>query len=247
MSPDPKFSYPEHPIHFEPTDPPTPDPIVVSPALFDRLATTLGASRVEADETHQFVTFNQRVYTCALGGDGVTREWKPGDVAMVTSGDVKRDAPEACPEFETVIGVRTGMAGKHGGWNQADGHWIDDDYVYDARRLVVIDAEDREQVERLDALIDKALEGPNSPKWSGPADCLQAALREFANPTPPKPEEPTGLGAVVEDDKGVRHVRTFGGCAPTAWLGHIKEDGGERTRRWSDISAIRVLSEGVTP
>src|SRR5690606_604511 len=37
---------------------------------------------------------------------------------------------------------------------------------------------------------------------------FQAALREFANPTPPKPDEPTGLGAVVEDANGEKWVRT---------------------------------------
>lgn len=75
------------------------------------------------------------------------------------------------------------------------------------------------------------------------ADRMQAALREFANPTPPKPEEPTGLGAVVEDAEGVR------------WLSVGAQDGGEfrwardgqvvgSWRKYADIAPVRVLSGG---
>ena len=114
----------------------------------------------------------------------------------------------------------------------------DAEYIRDVRPLAVIDPEDREQVR---AIADAAY-----PEGRANTNRLQAALREFANPTPPKPEEPTGLGAVVEDASGVRHVRTFAGSAPgVAWLGHIQGDGGERTRRWSDIDAVKVLSGGV--
>ena len=105
--------------------------------------------------------------------------------------------------------------------------------------VVVIDPKDREQVERLaDCLMatdpNRAIE-----------DNLAAALREFANPTPDapaKPDEPTGLGAVVEDSDGRRWVRArpLSVEHPHVW-------------RWSgiwktyaDIDVDCVLSEGVT-
>ena len=71
MSRDPKFSYPEFPdpIHHEPVDPPEPEPaIVVSAALFDLLATTLGAGRVESDGTMQYVRYNGHEYATLLLG-----------------------------------------------------------------------------------------------------------------------------------------------------------------------------------
>ena len=105
------------------------------------------------------------------------------------------------------------------------------------RRLVVIDPEDREQVERLELiyLSDEHDECIDT------VECMQAALREFANPKPPKPEEPTGLGAVVEDDEGSKWVRVE---SRTGWWWR-NSDGG--TRRWDDIDAVRVLGEGVQP
>lgn len=69
---------------------------------------------------------------------------------------------------------------------------------------------------------------------------MQAALREFADPKQPRPEEPTGLGAVVEDDKGnvyVRHPAT--GNEANAWCDPIGCG-----RPWSRVNAVRVLSEG---
>src|SRR5690348_2045025 len=76
-----------------------------------------------------------------------------------------------------------------------------------ARPLAVIDPGDREAVRRVLKLF-----GQQFTAWTPELDSnvtkLQAALREFANPTPPKPEEPTGLGAVVEDRDGIRWVRS---------------------------------------
>ena len=65
---------------------------------------------------------------------------------------------------------------------------------------------------------------------------IRDAMRTF---TPPKPEEPTGLGAVVEDDKGVPWVRTPEG----AWFG----PGKNFVAGYYLIDAVRVLSEGVQP
>jgi hypothetical protein len=112
------------------------------------------------------------------------------------------------------------------------------DNVTDIRPLVVIDPEDREQVERLSV----ALGGDH---YYGSTGILQAALREFANPKPP---EPTGLGAVVEDARGVRWVRTEsakGITNPWSAALHEKEPDTVRQFAYVDINVVKVLSEGV--
>lgn len=155
--------------------------------------------------------------------------------------------------------------------------------VSPCRRAVVIDPEDREQVERLLATY-------HDWKWArerseASINDMQAALREFANhaesepeplpdglvlskdgdllnwrgenyvrqkvspPTPPKPDEPTGLGAVVEDAMGRRWVRVLHGPAHP---GLIPSEGPWKIERftvrelWDGIDVARVLSEGVT-
>jgi hypothetical protein len=66
---------------------------------------------------------------------------------------------------------------------------LKDSEVTDIRPLVVIDAEDREQVERLTAAIaEHRAPGPN-------VHNIKAALRSLIHP--PKPEEPTGAGAII--------------------------------------------------
>ena len=106
-----------------------------------------------------------------------------------------------------------------------------------ARRLVVIDPEDTEQVERLrDAWADNfGVLG---------LERLRAALREFATPTPPKPEEPLGLGAVVVERSGQYWVHTA-----TASPGHtqwVMAGCPSIVRDYADLDVVRVLSEGVT-
>jgi hypothetical protein len=129
--------------------------------------------------------------------------------------------------------------------------WVfDDDSGYDAaedisnfRPLVVIDPEDREAVERLtNALKLYRLKNLECDADNQEVIDTQAALREYANPKPPKPDEPRGLGAVVEDEDGVKWVRNHGSLAP--WLRTI----GDTERPWryyADIAAVRVLSPGV--
>ena len=57
--------------------------------------------------------------------------------------------------------------------------------------VVVIDFNDREQVERLaDALIHARQNHPHGNAYPGEVDHMQAALREFANPTPSEPTDP---------------------------------------------------------
>ena len=67
-----------------------------------------------------------------------------------------------------------------------------------------------------------------------------------AQTRPPKPAEPTGLGAVVEDAEGRRFIRYGASLAP--WIGCADNEGIDPDRPyryWSGIDAVRVLSEGV--
>jgi hypothetical protein len=71
---------------------------------------------------------------------------------------------------------------------------------------------------------------------------LQDALREYANPTPPKPDEPMGLGAVVEDAEGVRWVRYTASASVThPWR---RDDPLTASQPWEFVHAVEVLSEG---
>ena len=164
------------------------------------------------------------------------REWAPGDVALVR--------PMYC-DHPDVVAVRTGVPGNEG-WaysmvadnGKTTQSWSSDpDGLSVVRPLVVIDPEDREQVERLVRIYYHDGGGPLDEL----ASRMQAALRGFVNPKPQKPEEPQGLGAVVEDGAGSRFVRSdVETCNP--WRGP-----NGLPWEWSDIDAVRVLSEGVTP
>lgn len=117
----------------------------------------------------------------------------------------------------------------------------------DLRHLVVIDPEDREQVERFAETHHLAV---GFARWNNlhpntqrdRIDIMQATLRGFAEPETPKPEEPTGLGAVVEDADGLQWVRIE---SPPGWWWWRNSNG--ETRWWPDIDAVRSLSEGVQP
>ena len=155
------------------------------------------------------------------------REWKPGDV-LVNAGRVG---------IVTTAGIGRDDSGRaayvefgHGGTifvGELDG---------DARPLVVVDPEDREQVERLvRAFWDNGNDDCDDPR------AMQAALRSLIEP--PKPPEPTGLGAVVEDADGKRYIRCDAG--PGRW--HCPDDDtGASDDFYANISAVRVLSVGVT-
>ena len=103
---------------------------------------------------------------------------------------------------------------------------------------MVIDPEDREQVKRL--LRAYFLLGDFAASVQPEeVESMQAALREFANPKPPKPDEPTGLGAVGEDAEGGKWVHVE---SRTGWW--WRNSAGE-TCRWPDVDAVRELSAGV--
>ncbi len=156
-----------------------------------------------------------------------TREWEPGDVAMVRL------------HAETEIRVFR----ERDGWRGVKGS------VYDphlsARPLVVIDPEDRDAVKLLDGLLEHQFNDQSVPRYMGTVDLLQHALRSLL--TPPRPPEPTGLGAVVEDEDGHVWVRTLATSYP--WHANLYPADRNATtiRKYTDVTAVRVLSDGVQP
>lgn len=160
----------------------------------------------------------------------MSREWKPGDVAMVSNGEdvawrgivrPRRAANDAL-EFAYVTGGFD-MVGE-----LAEG--------YAARPLLVIDPEDREQVERLaKAVWDRP------PNEDG-ADAFQNALRSLLSP--PTPEEPTRDGALIACELSGRPGRAVLLAGSWTFYGQHLRD---HSAHWGDFDAVEVLSEGVTP
>jgi len=182
----------------------------------------------------------------------VKREWKPGDLAMVRV-QITTNPDDGSEEHM--------LFRRRGKWEHPDfGIW-EDRYVLAARPLVVIDPEDREQIGRLvEELYVWGLSIHNAREKSptdvgdeyraGMADRVQGALRDIANPQPPKPEEPTGAGAVVEDATGHYWVR-IADASEDPVAPYLKQASppwrrrGATARWWDKVNAVRVLSEGV--
>lgn len=163
------------------------------------------------------------------------REWKPGDIAIRTWEG--RHPQRAYVAVE--CGINSHDAGPH--WHIEEHEW--DPIGVEAqianvafRPLVVIDPEDREQVERLNDLLWATVDNTTAT-----AD-MQAALREFANPQPPKPAEPQGLGAVVEDRAGALWIRHPGNIPPWHKSDALHD---EKWRFYSAVDAVVVHSPGV--
>ena len=111
-------------------------------------------------------------------------------------------------------------------------------------RVVVLDPDNRQQMEKFASLHDKAWQvirdhhpdRVGTPTWE-----IYAMMLRLLNESPDlKPPEPTGLGAVVEDAEGDRWTRVDGD-AISLW-----HHGGRFPKQWRDIDAVRVLSDGVT-
>jgi hypothetical protein len=118
--------------------------------------------------------------------------------------------------------------------------------MFNGRTLLVIDPEDDEQAEGLAEALTAADAGVHDgrPCYSSTcrAEQAQTALRSLANS---KPDEPTGLGAVVEAEDGRRWVRARPAGGPAKWFLWTTEPV-ELAYVWSSIPAVRVLSEGVS-
>lgn len=169
------------------------------------------------------------------------REFKPGDVAIVRDEDnqthhaivVSAENPGGLHVVVPTYAAAHGMD-KHQRLYFGDGA---------VRSLVAIDLDDMLAVERLVDLYHSQGHGIH-------ANAMRAALREFVDPKP-RIEEPTGLGAVVEDAEGRTFVRVAdpidGWMAGKQWQRIGGEINAVRNFGWADLrDVVRVLSEGVT-
>lgn len=174
----------------------------------------------------------------------MTRDWKPGDVAMVRTRTLAGIPNAERAMFRVDAGIPLGARTEDGDvWMLHHGGHCVDENAESVRPLVVIDPESSEQVDQLTKAVVEACyrDGNLTVSDNGiHSDTMQAALREFANPTPPKPEEPQGLGAVVEDANGVPWVRCENAELEPHWYARNK------MKKFADVAAVRVLSEGWT-
>lgn len=161
--------------------------------------------------------------------------WKPGDRAMVLCADGKWRPATCEPRGDVLIWRFPGRAYRYVGNSKA-------------RPLVEIDPEDREQVERLVDLLRNS-GGFRGVMGAAAAYAVRASLREFANPTPPKPDEPLGHLAIVEDTTGRRWISLRDprdGLTPhdKPWM--LTEMDTDEFRNYTDIAVTKVIYEGVT-
>jgi hypothetical protein len=150
--------------------------------------------------------------------------YKPGQIAKATVRGVPDvTVTRTCSSWTTATAV-----GPTGGFYSHSGR-----HVTDIRPLVVLDLHAANDSIPASEVAETAINTlRNSPYISdaGLASQIEAQTR-------PTIEEPKGLGAVVEDDKGVRWVRTDGEDWP--W------DSPWKAAVWGEITPVRVLSEGV--
>lgn len=172
-----------------------------------------------------------------------TVEWKPGDVALIRI--PRSSAPGEALESFGLCEIAA-VADGRGGWialRDTDYYWpADYGYIEGARPLVVIDP----------ASLARPRDG-GEPDYDAAdlADTLRLLCQEDGDTyraqivleladvidPPPKCEEPTGLGAVVEDEQGRRWVRIDRDGTPWA-------HGINHPQRWCDLTVARVISEG---
>jgi hypothetical protein len=165
----------------------------------------------------------------------MTHNWKTGDVALRTGRDGSTTISLVTRQG---VGIDA-QSNSHQIWRHANGRWneLGEDEKYGTYRpLLVIDPEDREQIERLTMAIFAEVGGDLPDGYT--ANEVQAAIRSLLEP---EPEEPTGLGAVVragDDSAWVRipqHNYNNWRRADAAGMGGY----------WRNIPRpITVLSEG---
>ena len=154
------------------------------------------------------------------------REWKPGDVAMIQ--------PPTGPERVAILVGGTDGPCWHSAYDDGDLMCLAVEAIPPARPVIALDPE------WLAATTDGVHEI---------ARMLRAA---FAPLAPPKPPEPTGWLAVVVDaggDKWVRDGLPSDRSQRGAWWNHScaarEYVGGDLRAEYADITAVRILSEGV--
>lgn len=178
--------------------------------------------------------------------------FKPGDVALIEAGCHANRRPA----------IRTGTPSNMG-WAYSDlrdgkstQNWTADTHgtVSVVRPLAVIDPEDAHDIEAICTPdLRSGIEGIlrvsiDDAQWERISEKMQAALREFADPTP-KVEEPLGLGAVIETNDGRRFVRVAGRDSRFPWVDAGKP--ADNAYNWvshgglDGATPLRVVNEGV--
>lgn len=167
------------------------------------------------------------------------QKWEPGTVALVDW------------EGESVVRILSKYGHTFGSdrsaWWGPEGYLrCEAEAIKGIRPLLVLDPDNPDQMREL----AKTFGGKRWPGQLGVVsdstyEALTAAVRAMLpKPTPVKPAEPTGLGAVVEDGDGDFWV--YGGMRSILdgetriWLHAEKKD------TYAKINAVKVLSEGVT-
>ncbi len=174
----------------------------------------------------------------------MSTNWKPGDIALVTFDNATGNQRERGVER---VETQRAMVVKHSSIAYPDSLWfafdatsrvgVTWDAVLDARPLAVIDPEDETRVGELTDWTLSSLDGTTGRGRMRRA--VTQALREIANPTPPKTDEPKGKYAEVEDERGWLYFRDPAGDWRLA-------SNPSSPRQWSTVAAVRVLSEGVS-
>lgn len=168
------------------------------------------------------------------------REWKPGAVLADASSAVVY-AIEVTGN--SIAAAQTGQAWEEGSCViESNGNGWTPSHFEGLHPVAVIDPSNTQHLDRLRYLLIYSGWVPQRD-----ADALDDILREFAEVKPPRPEEPMGLGAVVEDVDGRKWVRDVEGVETDPKSGEWYSRGCPKTRRYSDITSVRVLSEGVQP
>lgn len=155
--------------------------------------------------------------------------FEPGTVAVATVRGV--------PNVRVMAGY--GTAEPRLRWVTTDDRLVDAEdegwwfsyQVTDVSPLVVLDLSGGRDLRYTVADLRDAAKRTRNTRLAEIADQIEGQTR------PPKPAEPTGLGAVVEDADGERWVRRHSGSFLNP---------GNFPRDYADINAVRVLSPGVT-
>lgn len=161
----------------------------------------------------------------------MSREWQPGDVAKSVDHGYIGILVDGC--WNTLHDTGQHWHNSEGGWDRAD---------HPRRPLVVIDPEDREQIERLADELHHVRVGHRLGNcYPAEYEHMQAALRNLADPPSPRPDEPLLLGAVIEDEGAL-------------WVGLGTDPGGlnwcsaeGHWNYWDEFASPRVLSPGYDP
>jgi hypothetical protein len=156
------------------------------------------------------------------------REWQPGDVRVAVDEGIVR-LFRYYPDVATnpwVLDRDYSRDHGHSNWTEAE--------VAALRPIVVIDPENDAQLERLAYHLARI--GGDWPRDLGAVRMVLNAMI-----APPKPAEPMGLGAVVEDVDGERWVQ-FSSKNGLWWRNYQGWN-----RRWTEFGpSVKVLSEGIS-